>query len=349
MKHSLAVVIERPFQASFREVQLTEFTPDTILCRTTLSAISSGTDMKTWRGQQHPDQCWYPLVPGSESVGVVEKIGPEATTDLKVGDRVMINECRKFGDVCAAWGGNSHYVLKNKETAPAPFDYPVKIPANVSDADAVLAYLACVSLKGIKRFTFHPEETILVIGAGMIGLSAVQIIKILNPTSKVICIDRSLFRCDLAKHYADEVFLADGSEVEKIKQITGGNKADKVIECSGNASVVGMLHQYIKDGGWTDSDEPAHIHLQGDYPETITLDSWHRWFVKNATVTMSCALSPGTKEQVLEWMSTGQFNTRHMPIETWEVQKCHEAFTYKQNQGDAVFKLLLKWPGEIKN
>lgn len=343
MKTSQAVVLERPFKASFREIRLTGMTPDTVLCRTTMSAISSGTDMKTWRGRQHPEQCWYPLVPGYEGVGVVESVGPEAKTRLKTGDRVMINECRKFADLCAAWGGNSRYILKNSETAPAPFDYPVKIPDNVSDKDAVLAYLACVALKGIRRFTFREKENILVIGAGMIGLSAVQIVKILNPSANVISLDRSATRCEIARYYADHVIPADGSEVEKIREVTGGKKADKLIECSGNASIVGSLHRYIKDGGWAGDDEPAHIHLQGDYPEAITLDSWHRWFVKNCTLTMSCALSPGTKEQVLQWMSEGKFQTAHLPVEIWDVEKCHEAFVYKENKGDSVFKVLFQW------
>lgn len=343
MKTSPAVVIDRPFHATYRDIALTPMTPDTILCRTTLSAISSGTDMKTWRGQQHPEQCWYPLVPGYENVGVVESVGPEAKTTLKPGDRVMINECRQFGDVCAAWGGNSKYTPKNSFTAPAPFDKLAKIPDNVSDRDAVLGYLACVALKGAKRLTYRPDEFILVLGAGMVGLSMVQILKILNPSAKVISLDPSPFRCDIAKHYADHVILADGQQVAKLLEITKGKKADKVIECSGHSEVVGTLHQYLKDGGWAGDDEPGHIHLQGDYPEPITLDSWHRWFTKNCTVTMTCALAPGGKEQILQWLSEGKINTKHYPVETWAAEKCHEAYTYKQTKGDAVFKVLLEW------
>jgi 2-desacetyl-2-hydroxyethyl bacteriochlorophyllide A dehydrogenase len=340
---SKAIVMERPLQASYRDIALTEITPDTIICRTTMSAISSGTDMKTWRGEQHPEQCWYPLVPGYENVGIVEHIGSEAVTKLKVGDRVMINEVREFSDVCAAWGGSVQYALKNSQTAPSPFDYLVKIPDNVSDQDAVLGYLACVSLKGARRFNFRDNETILVTGAGMIGISAVQILKILNPTATVICIDRSAYRCEIAKHYADHVFLADGSEVEKIAELTDDKMVDKLMECTGNAAIVGTLHKYIKSGGWVEGEEAAHIHLQGDYPEPITMDHWHRWFVKNCTITMTCALAPGCKEQILQWLSEGKFNTTHLPVELWSVEKCQAAFDYKAAQGEAVFKVLFNW------
>ncbi len=342
LKRSRAVIIERPGKALLGDAGLTEIQPDSIVAKTMFSAISSGTDMKTWHGQQHPEQCWYPLVPGYENAGEIVYVGPEADTELQVGDRVMINECREFSDVCAAWGGSVEYAVKDSRTAPSPFDYMVKLPNNVSYQDGVLAYLACVSLKGAKRFKFAENETILVTGAGMIGVSAVQVLKILNPSAKIICIDRSAFRCEIAGNYADHVFTADGSEVEKIRKLTDGKMVDKLMECTGNASIVGTLHKYLKSAGW-DNDEPAHIHLQGDYPETIIMDSWHRWFTTNCTVTMSCALAPGCKEQILQWISEGKFDTSKLPVETWPVSKCAEAFTYKAAKGDNVFKILFDW------
>lgn len=96
-KTSRAVVIERPYQAGIRKIELTEPRPDAYIAKTLYSSISSGTDMKTYKGQQHPEQCWYPLVPGYETAGIVVAAGPETDGRLKVGDRVMINECRQYG------------------------------------------------------------------------------------------------------------------------------------------------------------------------------------------------------------------------------------------------------------
>ena len=341
-KTSRAVVIERPYKAACREIELTKAQPDAYIAKTTISSISSGTDMKTWRGLQHPEQCYYPLVPGYETAGRIVCVGPEADGSLKIGDRVMINECREFGNVCAAWGGNSEYTIKDSYTATSPFDYMVKIPDNVSDRDASLAYLPCVALKGINRITLCEGEYVVVIGAGMIGISALQILKILNPSTKTICIEHNAFRRSIAEKYADYVFSVERA-VKEISNITNGKMADKLIECSGNPLVVGTLHQYIKDGGWHKDDTPAHIHLQGDYPENIIMDAYHRWFVKNCTITMTCALAPGCKEQILEWISEGKFDTSNLPVEIWPVEKCHEAFRYKLEKGDDVFKILFDW------
>ncbi len=120
-------------------------------------AISTGTDMKTYKGQQHPEQCYYPLVPGYETAGIVVAKGPDTDGRLEIGDRVMINECRKYGDVCAAWGGGSEFTVKDSYTTNDQFDYMVKIPDNVTYQQAVLAYLACVPLKGISRLTLRPK------------------------------------------------------------------------------------------------------------------------------------------------------------------------------------------------
>ncbi len=341
-KKSMAIVIERPFQAEFREIELTEPMPDAYVAKTTFSSISSGTDMKTYKGLQHPEQCYYPLVPGYETAGVVVAAGPKSDGRLKVGDRVMINECREYGNVCAAWGGGSEYTIKDSNTTNDIFDYMVKIPDNVTDMEASLAYLPCVALKGIKRLSLKENETVVVVGAGMIGISAIQILKILCPSLTVISVEPNAFRRSIAEKYADYVIDPDHA-VERIKDLTKGKMADKVIECSGNSEVVGKLHQYIKDGGWSDNDEPAHIHLQGDYPEKIIMDSYHRWFVKNCTITMTCALAPSCKEQILAWISEGKFDVKGLPVEVWPATKCKEAFEYKADKGDDVFKIMFDW------
>ena len=216
-------------------------------------------------------------MPGYETAGEVVAAGDESDGSLKPGDRVKINECRKYGDVCAAWGGGSEYTVKDSDTTNDTFDYMVKIPENLSYIDGVLAYLPCVALKGIRMLNLEGRQTIVVSGAGMVGISAMQILKIVNPNLRVIAIEPNKFRRDIAKKYVD--LVADPFEAELvIRKATGGAMADQIIECSGNAEVPGILHKYLKDGGWGTDDAPGHIHWQGDYPEKIIMDSYHRWF-----------------------------------------------------------------------
>ena len=73
------------------------------------------------------------------------------------------------------------------------------------------------------------------------------------------------------------------------------------------------------------------------------MDAYNHWFTKNCTITMTCALGPGCKEQILQWMSEGKFDTSGLPVEVWPVRKCAEAYEYKEQQGDNVFKVIFDW------
>ena len=105
----------------------------------------------------------------------------------------------------------------------------------------------------------------------------------------------------------------------------------------------GTLHKYIKDGGWDYQEPRAHIHLQGDYYEKIIFDHYHRWFTKNPDISITCALEPLCKEEILGYMSEGKFDTSKLPIEIWPVSKAEEAFKYKAEKGDDVFKIVFDW------
>ena len=339
---TMATVIERPNEAAFREVTLTPKQADTVVCKTSFSAISTGTDMKTYHGLQHPEQCWYPLVPGYENVGTVIEEGSYAP-GFKKGDRVMINECRRYMDVCAAWGGGTLICHKDSANAGGAGDPLCKIPDNVTDEQAVLAYLACVPLKGIERFDLKAGDNILVFGAGMVGISAMQILKIKCPTATIIAVEPHPYRQEIARFYADHVITPDAAGMKKMLEITNGKRADKIIECSGNPAVPGILWEWLKEGGWGDDDEPGHIHLQGDYPEKLIFDNSHHWFCRNPYITMTCALKWKCKPQILQWISEGKFDTSHLPYEIWEAGKAKEAFEYQHKKGMECFKILFDW------
>ncbi|HBE02826.1 MAG: zinc-binding dehydrogenase [Spirochaetes bacterium GWF1_41_5] len=341
---SKAVVFEKPREAKLRSIKLTGCAENGFIAKTTLSAISTGTDMKTWRGEQHPEQLYYPCVPGYENVGIIVESGKKSS-GFSVNDRVMINECRKFGDVCAAWGGNSLFTVKDNDTC-GKNDQMAVIPAGVSDRDAVLAYLACVALKGVYKIPFKSGDTVLVIGAGMVGISALQIIRILHPEVKIICMEKNSFRRKIAEPFCDLAVSADDTGMNKILDFTNGRKADVINECSGNPEVVGTLHRYLRDDGWDFGSSGGHIHLQGDYPQRIIMDAYHRWFVKNCTISLTCAIYYECKNTILNWISEGKFRTDTLPVEIWPVGKCTEAYEYQEKNKYDVFKIIFDWRNE---
>jgi 2-desacetyl-2-hydroxyethyl bacteriochlorophyllide A dehydrogenase len=309
-----AIVIERPRQAVVKDIAITPPGDDAVVIRTTHSAISTGTEMKVWSGLSGSlgGELWYPLVPGYEGVGRVERVGRAvagALAAFKKGDRVMINEVRRYPDHCAAWGGQCALAVKDPRTAPAPFDPPALIPDAVSDEEAVLAYLAAVAEKGVRKAAPQAGETVLVIGLGLIGLSWVQLARLAG--ARVIALDIHPERLALGARFAHEVIDPRGGDaIAQLERLTGGRRADLVVECSGNPAVVADLPGYLRDGGWDGSDDGGRIHLQADYPAPLVITPYQRWFTKNLRLSMTCAIRPGGKEAILGLLAAKKFDLR---------------------------------------
>jgi 2-desacetyl-2-hydroxyethyl bacteriochlorophyllide A dehydrogenase len=309
-----AVIIERPRVASVREIRLPPVDDESIVIRTLYSAITTGTEIKTWNGKTGKlgGKLWYPLVPGYEEVGVVEYVGPKARKTaagetLKVGDRVMANEVRAYPDYCAAWGGQVGIAVKNAATAGSPFDPPARIPNGVSFQEAAVAYLPAVAKKGIEKVGVHPGETVVVIGMGAVGLSALQLAKLAG--ARVIGIDLCEWRANRARKLADHVVTCDGAAAEgPVAEATNGRMADVVIECSGCSAVVDHISPLVREGGWERDDDGGRIHLQGDYPDPISITQYAQWFNRNLRISTSCALKPGGKEEILRLIQEGKFD-----------------------------------------
>lgn len=311
------VILKRPHCAAVVSGRMPELTDDSIVVETAMTGISLGTEMKLYRGlsADKAPEVWYPMVPGYESVGEVVHIGPKAVPQdagyvPRLGDRVMANEIRQFPDYCAAWGGQTGLAIKNAKTACGAADGLAKIPDNVSYEQAICAYLSSVALKGMKRLKPKDGETILVTGCGQIGISAIQLAKI-KAKCTVIALDCVPGRCERAKPFADFVVDASAEDpVKAVKEITNGRGVDAIDECTGNPEIVNSLKFYLRGGGWLEDDEPARIHLQGDYPRPIILKDYNGWFTTNTTITMTCALYPGCKTEILDLLSKGKLKLK---------------------------------------
>lgn len=141
-----------------------------------------GSDPTIYRGL-HP-YVSYPLVPGHEISGVVDMVGEGVPAD-RVGDRVTViphlvcGEC----DVCATKTYNFCEKLRctGAEADGAMCDYfcissemAIKIPDAMDIDDAALVEPACVAYHGAKRASLTPNDVVLVVGAGPIGVFCMQ-------------------------------------------------------------------------------------------------------------------------------------------------------------------------------
>lgn len=206
------------------------------VCRTDLHIINGD-----WAEAQNPE---LPYVIGHENAGWVHEIGA-GVTNVAVGDTVILHPqpscglclaCRRGRDMqCEAAffpglsnndGGMAEY-LRTTARACIKLD-PSTNPADVAAlADAgITAYHAVRKAAG----GLFPGTTAVVQGAGGLGHIGIQSLAAIT-SARIIVVDRNPDALALAKQLgADETVLADGNQVDTVKQLTNGRGGDVVFD-----------------------------------------------------------------------------------------------------------------------
>ncbi|MFF8193507.1 NAD(P)-dependent alcohol dehydrogenase [Streptomyces bobili] len=210
------------------------------------------TDLHILEGQwKEKSGVALPYTIGHENAGWVAEVG-QAVTNVKVGDPVILHPlvtcglcraCRAGDDVhCMnsafpgidADGGYAEY-LKTSARSVVPLA-PSLEPASVAAlADAGLtAYHAVAKAARVLR----PGDKAVVIGAGGLGHIGIQVLRALSPVEMIV-IDRSPEALALAEQLgADHTLVADGSEAERVRDLTDGHGTEAVLDFVGEGGAV---------------------------------------------------------------------------------------------------------------
>jgi L-iditol 2-dehydrogenase len=204
-----------------------------------------GTDYRIWTGER---RVGYPLIPGHEFIGEVVAVGPGVTRVVR-GDRVAVEPnwgcgscdlCREgLRNVCLARtavgidrdGGFAELaVLPERACWVAP-------PAVASDVLLFAEPLAVVA-RAVGRAEPRAGETAAVIGAGTLGLLAVQLLRARG--CRVLVVSRTDRRLALARELgADATVTGAGEPVAAAaRELSGRDGVDLVIETAGTPEAV---------------------------------------------------------------------------------------------------------------
>ena len=163
-----------------------------------------------------------PLPLGYCNVGKVMAVG-RGVTEFVVGDRVASN------------GNHAEYVC-------IPKNLVAKIPENVTDEEATFTVIGSIGLQGIRLLNPQLGECVVVVGLGLIGLVAAELLKANG--CKVIGVDFDQQKVDIAKNkgiYA--INPKNGIDpVKYVEEVTGGVGADGVL-ITASAKGDEVIHQ----------------------------------------------------------------------------------------------------------
>jgi len=215
-----------------------------------------GTDLHAYSGNQAFFD--YPRILGHELASEVVEIEDNAK-GIKSGDSVVIMPYISCNKCIACKNGKTNCCTKMQvlgvhtdggmqEKISVPIDLLIHAPNLSNDAMAIVEPLA-IGAHALRRAQIQPNETIVVVGCGPIGIGIMKLAQIIG--AKVIAIDVNQGRLDYAKDKIglDHVVLAGEGAVEKVMDITNNDLATAVFDASGHKGALEFGHNFMSHGG----------------------------------------------------------------------------------------------------
>lgn len=269
-----AVVQTGPRSLELREMPLPEIGPDDALLRIEACGIC-GSDYEQYEGVL---PARYPVIPGHEPVGRIDRIGDRAAErwGVRQGDRVCVEALAPCGacppcasgstHLCTGRGGIASYGFISINDPPglwggyAEHLYlpPAAVVHPISDSvDPAIATLFNPFGAGLRWAVampnLQPGETIVILGPGQRGLTSVVAAKEANAGQIIITgLERDSAKLDLAREFgADLAFTVDTDDIRRgVREATDGRGADVVVDVTSYAtSAVTLAVDLARRGG----------------------------------------------------------------------------------------------------
>jgi L-iditol 2-dehydrogenase len=257
-----ALVLETPGNIHFKEVPKPIPGPEEVLVQVKAVGICGsdvhGMDGST--GRRIP-----PIIMGHEAAGEIVEVG-SAVSDWHIGDRVtfdstiycgaceycqagLVNLCndrRVFGVSCDRYRQHGAFA----EFIAVPQRILYHLPETVSFIEGAMVEPLSVAFHAVNLAPVRKKDTVVVIGAGTIGLLIIQVLKLMG-VKRIIAVDINPTRLDLALQLGARTTIQSKNEepLHKIEGITHGEGVDVVFEAVGIPETTTLATNILRKKG----------------------------------------------------------------------------------------------------
>ena len=307
-----ALILKEYKRFCIEDVPIPELGPEDVLVSVKACGICGsdvhGMDGST--GRRRP-----PVIMGHEAAGVIAEVGTE-TTNWKPGDRVtfdstaycgrcdfcrrgqinLCNQRRVLGVSCEDYRQDGAFA----EYVAVPQHILYRLPEALTFEQAALVEPLSIAFHAARRTPLALNDTAVVVGAGMIGLTIIQTLRAAG-CGRIIAADIAQDKLTLAAKLGatHTVDCSDGSALEKILQLTHGCGADVAFEAVGVAATVDLAVRCVRKGG--------AVTLVGNVSPNVPLPL-QVVVTRELTLNGSCA-SAGEYPACLDMMARGAIQT----------------------------------------
>jgi len=326
------LVYEGPGEIAFKEVPKPDIEKPTDALVKIVKTTICGTDLGILHGKTPSVKPGTTL--GHEGIGVIEEVGT-AVSNFKKGDHVIIScitacgtceYCKKqmYGH-CEDGGWILGNLINGTQTEyvriPHADNSLYAAPEGMDDEALVMLsdILPTGHEIGVINGCVKPGDTIAIVGAGPIGMSALLTAQFYSP-AKIYMIDLDENRLERAKKMGATQTINSGTD-DAVKKIMSETKdgVDVAIEAVGVPSTFDICQEIVRPGGHV-----ANIGVHGKSVDLKIQDLW----IRNITITMGL-VNTNTTPMLLKTVTSGKIQpekliTHHFKLD--EVMQAYEVF-----------------------
>lgn len=275
-----------------------------------------------------------PVVPGHEIAATVVEVGANVT-NVKVGDHVTVDPIMACMHCEACLSGRFNLcepphvagfrapgLARSSSVIPARNAHkaPASLPMNV----LAFAEPASCAYHCVHRLPKACLKSVLVIGAGTIGLSIIQGLRIIE-AQKIVVVEPDPHKRELAKKYG-------AIEVYDVGKLPENEKFNGVIDVVSSQATINESFAHLKAGGTVICmGVPAG-------PHEVPLPRMNRF---ECDLLSSGMYIPSDIDGAISWLADGKFDTKDLITEIYPVEKAADAFK-RAKDGDSI-KILIKF------
>jgi 2-desacetyl-2-hydroxyethyl bacteriochlorophyllide A dehydrogenase len=295
---------------------------DEILIKVLASGIC-GTDLHIFAGRGYAKDN---IVRGHEFAGRVVKVGKNVL-GIKEGDLVAVDPNITCGHCYFCRRGEIHLCENLRaigvdmdggfaEYCKVPFKqaYPF---SEISPIEGAMMEPVACALHGIERIGIHLGDTVLIVGAGALGLILLQL-SYFYGASSVIVVEIDEGKREIAKELGASYVLSPSEEVDSvIKELTNGRGVDVGIEAVGKKETVLLTIDSVRRGG--------KVLIFGVSPkdDLINISPFDIYY-RELTI-MGSFVNPFTNSRALRLIEDGRINVSKVVSHKFPLSEIHKA------------------------
>jgi len=333
-----AAILRGPDDVRLEETLVPQIGRGEILVRMVACGVC-GTDTEKLRGQ------WVtPPVLGHEVVGQIAQVG-EGVQGFEIGDRVFVHHhvpdytchyCQKGNyTMCESFPRTNLDPCGFAEyfRVPEPnvrLGAVLRLPEEVSYEEGVLIEPFGCCIRGLTKCRIDPGDSVLVIGAGPIGLMHIHLLKIFG-AGTTIASDLIDWRLQTALKFGANYIVNPQRDdpAKRVQEWTGGIGPDLVVVAVGNAKAIQQGMDLVRKGGT--------VCIFGiPSPKDMLLYDASRLFIREISIIPSYSTSELETNMALKLILAKKINAIQFITHRFNLEQIKEALQFTAEKKDSI-------------